>query len=104
MRIKTNQERLNGAVLLLGTLLEHNKPQDISEKLIHGMVFKVYQKIRNKAEMPGKNGYSFSLSDQDALALFIFINQTDLMVDFYPYEALHLESIANEIHKKYVRQ
>lgn len=102
MKIKTNYTQLSGVVLLLDELLKINKPQDIAEKLVHGIVFKVFQKLRIKSETPGRSGYGITLSDQDALALFVFLNHVDLMTESYPFEAVLIQGISDEIHKNYV--
>lgn len=102
MRIKTNHSRLMSVVLLLGQLLLINKPNDIAEKLVYSLVEKLYKRILVKTITATRAGYTFTLSDQEALALFIFINQVDLLRSAYPYEANELQAISDQIHQEYV--
>ena len=102
MIIKSTHSQLTYITDLLAHLLDENKPQDLADKLVYGIVFKAFQKIRNKAEFPSRSGYRFTLTDQEALAMFVFLNQVDLKRDQYPYEANQLQLISDQIHQQFV--
>jgi len=102
MRFQTKKSQLDSIVLLLGELVKRNQPEDIAQKLVHSIVKKVYLRLLVKTETATRSGFTFTLSDPDALALFVFINQVDLMIEFYPCESNEIQMISNQIHQAYV--
>ncbi|MBC7399820.1 MAG: hypothetical protein H7289_07720 [Mucilaginibacter sp.] len=94
---------MEGILLLLKLLLKLNKPKDLAEKLVRNIVFKVYQRLRAQSEVVTlkPKGYSLSLNENEALALYVYLQNVGIANDLYKYEALQLTRVFNEIDKQY---
>ncbi|GGH02931.1 hypothetical protein [Pedobacter zeae] len=103
MKIKATKDKIAGISLLLGVLMEQNKPRDIAETLIYLLVDKVFTKVRAKAESlwSPKSGWGVNLTDMEAMALFIFLQQVHIPERLYKYEAIQLNDVSNQIEKVY---
>lgn len=99
MKIKLNRAQLEGVELLLRVLLNDNKPSNMAERLVYEIVFKLYQKIRAKAEVIGcpRSGYGLSLTSQEAMAYYIYYQNVVIDTTAYTYEALQMQRVFNEI-------
>lgn len=94
---------MEAIVLLLGMLVNENKATNIAEKLVYNIVFKVYQKFRAQSELLKwkQKGFSLSLNENEAFALYVFLQNVSLPIAEYQYEALQLTRVLNEIDKQY---
>lgn len=107
MRIKNSQDQMLGIVLLLGVLVNNQKPSNIAEKLVYNIVFKVYQKYRLQAENNAlklrktANGYTLCLTDNEAMALYAYLHLVTIPEKQYQYEAIQMLRLCNEIEKQY---
>lgn len=103
MRIKTNKTQLDAVALLLALTLDMNKPTNIAEKLVYKIVEKAFNKIRIKAEalFAPRSGYGFSLTDEEAMAMHIFLEHAEIATQLYPYEVIQLKTISDDIHRNY---
>jgi hypothetical protein len=103
MTVKNTQAQMDAIVQLLGILLTENEPQNIAEKLVYNIVFKLYQKFRAQSEMLKlkAKGYSLNLNDNEALALYVFVQNVHIPTAQYQYEALQLTRVFNEIDKQH---
>lgn len=107
MRVKCSQGQMEGVVLLLGVLVNSQTPSNIPEKLVYNIVFKVYQKYRLQAENNNlklrktTNGYTLCLTDNEALALYAYLQHVTIPQAQYQYEAIQMLRISNEIEKQY---
>lgn len=101
MIIKTNKSQLDAVSLLLGVLVTENKPTNIAEKLVYNIVKNAYNKIRSKSEMLGcpRSGYKISLTDNEALAIHVFLNNIHIPEKLYPYESIQINSMNNQIYE-----
>ncbi len=103
MRIKLTKMQLDGVAVILNELVNHNKPVNMAEKLVYHFVKSIYNKIRVKSEsltVP-RSGWSISLTDQEAISLYLFLNQVYIPVERYNYEHIQLLSICSEIEKQH---
>ncbi len=103
MIIKTNRDQLEGVVLLMSELLVDNQPSDIAELLVFSLVKDAYAKMRAKTEtiMAPRSGYSINLTDLQAMALYIFLQNVSIPQSRYQYEAIQIQSISDKIHQQY---
>ncbi len=106
MKIPCSQAQIEGIVLLLGVLVQSQTPSNIPEKLVYSHVLKLYQKTRLKLENFGqkttaKNKTSFCLSDNEALALYVYLQQVAIPEHQYLYETIVLISVKNAIEKEF---
>ncbi|MBY0244980.1 MAG: hypothetical protein K2Q03_05975 [Sphingobacteriaceae bacterium] len=103
MKIKLNRAQLEGVELLMRVLLNENKPKDIAELLVRDIVYKLYQKIRAKTEVIGcpRSGYGVSLTNQEAMAFYIYYQNVEVDAEGYKYEAFQLQRIFAEIDRIY---
>lgn len=107
MRIRNSQDQQLGIVLLLGVLVTNQKPNSIAEKLVYNIVFKVYQKYRQQAEnnnlklRKSANGFSLCLNENEALALYAYLQLVTIPAEQYHYEAIQMLRVCNEIERQY---
>lgn len=102
MKMKMNRNQLEAVGLILRVMLENNPPMNPAERLVYGFVYKLFARIRTRCERidSTKNGWGLSLSEQEALALYVFI-QNMVIPEGYDYERIQINSIFNQIDKEY---
>jgi hypothetical protein len=76
------------------------KPVDIAERLIYDLMVKVFKKLRNKIESLNPNGYTITLSPEEAKAYYIYFHTRDLGLA-YIYESNVIQGHINLIDKIY---
>lgn len=107
MKIQCSQGQLEGIVLLLGVLVVSQTPSNIPEQLVYNHVFKLYQKTRLKTENYGQKLTAKSklcnlcLTENEALALYVYLQQVTIPQAQYQYEAIQILRVTNEIEKQY---
>lgn len=76
------------------------KPQGIEQILLHSLLFSIYKKLYSKA-LDTKKQYSFSLSDEQACAWYLFFSKTNVEMDDYTVNMVL--RINNSIHQKFAK-
>ncbi|MGY3054352.1 hypothetical protein ACVWYG_002559 [Pedobacter sp. UYEF25] len=104
MRVNLNREKLTRVHEMVTLLLNDYPAGDAAEKLIDALINKVRLKMRNKLDkMSFKNCYSFSIPQEEAMALFIWFGQMEAVVQptDYIFEKNVLQDIINQIDREY---
>lgn len=103
MRVKLTKMQLDGIALILAELVLHNKPNDMAERLVYHHVKTAFNKIRQRSEMlsAGKTGWSITLTELEAISLYLFLHQVYIPAERYNYEHIQLISICGQIEKVY---
>jgi hypothetical protein len=104
MKVKMNRQQLEAVELIIRVMLEENKPCNAAEKLIYDIVYKWYCKIRMRIEKPTitKEGWSVKFTEQEALAVNVFISNFPIPIG-YVYEEMQLNTIYGHLDKEYGR-
>lgn len=102
MKMKTTRQQLEAVELALRLMLSENKPTNPAEKLIYDIVYKLYCRVRMRVERitPTKSGWSLKLTEQEALALHVFVTNYPMPVG-YTYEELQIDTIYYKIDQEY---
>lgn len=102
MKIKMTRNQLEAVGLILRVMMENNPPMNPAERLVYGFVYKLFARIRTRIERidSTKQGWGLNLSEQEALALYVFI-QNMAIPDGYDYERIQINLIFNHIDREY---
>lgn len=104
MKTQTTKEQLDGLVLILTVMLNENSPKDIAEDLVYEHVVTAYNKLRVRSEKNApRDRYKVSLTDQEARALFLFIQSVYVSDVLYPFETIQIQLLSDQIHHKYAK-
>ena len=104
MRVSLNRDKLCGLYELLVFLLNEFPASDMAEELVDVIIHKIRIKIRNRLDtFNNKNSYTFTLTKEEALAYFIWMEQLRPLIPItdYNYELTVALTITNEIDKTY---
>ncbi len=103
MVIRVTQNQLYGVSLILSRMIEAYSPENMEEKLVLGLVLKAYKKISKKTltQLTPRSGWSFNLTDEEAMALHVFLEHAEIPDVLYQYEAIQIRSISDKIHQQY---
>lgn len=99
MRIKTNQQQLEGITLLVRIMMDENQHDSLIAQLIRNMVNDVWVKWNRKLYPARPKDWGFTLTDNEAMALVIYWQAVCPPLG-YDYEVLQMERIVNEISAK----
>lgn len=97
-----NQQQVEGLELILRVMLTDYEPKNIAESLVFDLVVKGYRKIRTRAEHVTRQGYSFSLTTEEAKALYLFYQNQVVPSALYVYEAHILMAVITQIGNDYL--
>ncbi|WP_149913518.1 hypothetical protein [Sphingobacterium cavernae] len=104
MKVKMNRQQLEAVELIIRIMMEENKPSDAAEKLVYDIVYKWYSKIRTRVEKAiiTKDGWSLKFTEQEALAVNVFLSNFPIPVG-YQYEEIQLNTIYGHLDQEYGR-
>ena len=96
--MRLNRSKMEGMLLMMTYLLEQWPAEDKAEKLLHVIVDKIRTKMRNRLDQVNtKNGYTITLSQEEALAFDLWFGQMALPESLYTYEQNIAQGICVEI-------
>lgn len=103
MKIKQTKSQLDGVALILAIMIDLNQPENVAERLVYGIVKKAFNKIRVKSEAikTPHGGWGITLTDEEAMALYVFLQTAHIPAERYQYEAIQLGTISNLINQKF---
>lgn len=101
MKITANKEKLTGLGLLFAYLVINYTPDNMAEKLVYAHVYRIHLKIKAKLDVLNypKGGYNINLTDDEAIALYLFMQNVSIPENHYRYEAIQMRLITDEIDK-----
>lgn len=104
MKVKMTRTQLEAVELIIRLMMEQNKPLTPADKLIYDIVYKWYSKIRMRVERATatKDGWSVKFTEQEALAVNVFITNYSIPKG-YMYEEIQLTTIYGHLDKEYGR-
>lgn len=99
VKLKMKHARLFGFCSVLAQSLEYGiGGLDFNKKLAYIILRKLYQKLRNKMEDGHKKEYTYTLTDQEALALFVFYGIPNEVISF---RGSIMHEVNSKVHQKY---
>ena len=104
MRVQLNREKLEHLHEFVVWLLNEYPAGDKAEELVDALINKIRIKLRNRMDSyNAKNNYCTTLTKEEALALFIWMQQLTPMIpkNFYAFEQNITLQITNQIDQTY---
>lgn len=102
MNFKLSAIQLNAILQLFQSICgDHARPpQNFEAKLMLAVLSGIYRQLHKKS-VDKKKKYTVLLSEQEALAFWIFFNKQHIIPNEAVYEANLIDFMCNRIHQKY---
>lgn len=103
MKLKITSSQFSSLLNLFHSLcgIDVLPPKSFEGKLLLAILSGIYKQLYKKA-VDKKKKYTVTLSEQEALAFFIFFKKQHILPGDAVYEANLLDTICNQIHQKYI--
>lgn len=99
MQLKLTQKQAEALNTLFIDKVLKEQPANLFDKLVLLLMLRIYKKLRNKLEGRPGNGYSITITDEEAHAYWVYFTQADLCP--YPYEANFISAHINQLDRTY---
>jgi hypothetical protein len=100
MKLKFTLQQANALFDLFNDHIIPDLPQALEDKLLHILMIKVYKKLRNKLEGKKGQGYSLTLTDEEAIGFHLYFSLRNFGAS-YIYEHTLIQKQMNLIDKNY---
>ncbi len=98
MKIKLTYQQFNCLYSIVEAVITDDAEYSMMQKLLLSVLVGVYKKMYVRA-IERKTAYCLKLSDSEAIAFWMLFNRNTYAVD--SFEGNLLQTINNQIHKKY---
>lgn len=104
MKIKLNRVKMLGLFELIEFLMDGNQAENDGEQILYLLVEKIRIKLRNRLDQLSlKDNYQITLSEDEALALKVWLEQKHIPANYFNYELNVAQQICLDINKQYGR-
>jgi hypothetical protein len=100
MKLKLTKAQFKALYALFQHMIVGAKPKGLEARLLRALLFNIYEKMYKKA-IDEKTRYSLSLSEEEALAFWVFFNKFNYIPVEMIFEANLVQTICNNIHQKF---
>lgn len=100
MTLKLNHSQAEALRTLFNDVVLTDLPVSMEDKLLSKLMVKIYRKLRNKLEGRPGMGYSITLTDEEAIAYYLYFCNRSLPTG-YLYEHNTIQSHIHQIDKSY---
>jgi hypothetical protein len=100
MKLKLSKAQFKALYSLFQHIVLHVEVKTLEARLLRALLFSIYQKLYKRA-IDEKSKYSITLSEEQALAFWVFFNKYNYLPEEMMYEANLVSTISNNIHQKF---
>lgn len=99
MKLRLTKAQFKALYALFLRIINHAEVNSIEARLLRRLLFSIYEKMYQKA-IDEKPKYTITLSEEQALAFWLFFNKFYLPEEMM-YETNLIQTISNNIHQKF---